>query len=247
MMNPRPETPGRGFFVKRRTDLDRNTADKNSSQKRFQTVLFDFDGTVYDTVEGITKSVQFALSLRGIHAETDDLRCFAGPPLVDKFMEIYHVSVEEAEQMVIDFRKRYVPIGIYESSPFRGMKELLARLRKENLQLGIATSKPQSMAEQLLKESGMREYFDAVAGSDRTINNEKKWQIIVRTMEMLQADPATTVLIGDTKYDAEGAARCGIPCIGVRWGYAAPGELEAAGVSAVADDMDDLFRLLTGS
>ena len=59
---------------------------------RYKTVLFDFDGTVFDTVEGITKSAQYALAKHGIAAELGDLRCFAGPPLVDKFMEVYGVS-----------------------------------------------------------------------------------------------------------------------------------------------------------
>ena len=89
------------------------------------TVLFDFDGTVFDTVEGITKSIQYALRKHGRDAELEDLRCFAGPPLVDKFMEVYGVTKEEAEQLVTDFRERYVPIGVYESTPFPGIRELL--------------------------------------------------------------------------------------------------------------------------
>ena len=98
-------------------------------KKTITTVLFDFDGTVFDTVEGITKSIQYALRKHGRDAELEELRCFAGPPLVDKFMEVYEVSKEEAEQLVTDFRERYVPIGVYESSPFPGIRELLEAVR----------------------------------------------------------------------------------------------------------------------
>ena len=79
----------------------------------YKYILFDFDGTVFDTVEGITKSVQYALAKRGIEAELDSLRCFAGPPLVDMFMEKFDLTQEEAEAATEDFRERYQPIGLY--------------------------------------------------------------------------------------------------------------------------------------
>ena len=213
----------------------------NAGNSRFRTILFDFDGTVYDTVEGITKSVQYALDRHGIKAETEELRCFAGPPLVEKLMEVYGVSEKEAVQLVSDFRERYLPVGVYESAPFPGMRELLLSLKKAGYRLGIATNKPQELAELLLKRSELLEYFDVVVGSNSKIHNEQKWQMIMRAMEYLSADPVSTVLIGDTKYDAEGAGKCSIPCIGVSWGCAGPGELEASGVAAIVDSPEELL------
>lgn len=215
-------------------------------QMTIKTVLFDFDGTVFDTVEGITKSIQYALRKHGREEPLQRLRCFAGPPLVEKFMEVYGVSQAEAEQLVLDFRERYVPVGVYESAPFPGIGTLLSRLRAAGLTLGIATSKPQPMAELLLDRSGLRPCFDVVAGSSPALNNEKKWQIVERALALCGAERESAVLVGDTKYDAVGALRCGIPCVGVRWGYAEPGELEAAGAAAVAADMDELYVMLTG-
>ena len=75
-------------------------------------VFFDFDGTVFDTVEGITKSIQHAIRKHGMDAELHELRCFAGPPLVEKFMEVYGVTEAEGEQLVVDFRERYLPVGV---------------------------------------------------------------------------------------------------------------------------------------
>lgn len=212
-----------------------------------KTVLFDFDGTVFDTVEGITKSVRYALQKHGMDAELNDLRCFAGPPLVDMFMSFSCVDQEEAEQMVRDFRERYVPVGVYESEPFPGIRELLIRLRRAGMMLGIATSKPQPMAELLLERSGLRECFDVVEGSGGGVNNDAKWQILTRAMERAGAGPEECILVGDTKYDVEGAERCGIPCIGVSWGYAAPGELEKAGADRIVNNCEELEKALISS
>ena len=209
-----------------------------------KTVLFDFDGTVFDTVEGITKSVRYALQKHGMDAELNDLRCFAGPPLVDMFMSFSCVDQEEAEQMVRDFRERYVPVGVYESEPFPGIRELLIRLRRAGMMLGIATSKPQPMAELLLERSGLRECFDVVEGSGGGVNNDAKWQILTRAVERAGAGPEECILVGDTKYDVEGAERCGIPCIGVSWGYAAPGELEKAGADRIVNNCEELEKAL---
>ena len=154
----------------------------------FQTVLFDFDGTVFDTVDGITKSIQFALSKHGKDTELEELRCFAGPPLVDKFMEVYGVTQEEAEQLVVDFRERYRPIGIYESAPFPGIRELAEKLHAAGKKVGIATSKPQSMAELLLERHGLSGCFDAVCGSEPGLNNNAKWEVVLRAMQACGAE-----------------------------------------------------------
>lgn len=212
---------------------------------RFKTVLFDFDGTVFDTVEGITKSIQYALRKHGMEEPLERLRCFAGPPLVEKFMEVYGVTEIEAEELVLDFRARYGPVGLWESRPFPGIRALLERLRAAGLTLAIATSKPQTAAETLLRKAGLEACFDVVVGSSPGINNEKKWEIVRRAMELSDSDTKDTVLVGDTKYDVFGAAQCGIPCIGVAWGYAEPGELEAAGAACIVKTVEELECLLT--
>lgn len=210
----------------------------------YSVILFDFDGTVYDTVEGITRSVRHAINKRGLDAELAELRCFAGPPLLDMFREKFGFGQAEAEQAVRDFRERYVPVGVYESRPFPEIYGLIEALRAGGLRLGIATSKPQRLAEQLLESAGLRAGFDAVSGSGDTGNNNAKWQVIVRCLERLGASAEEAVLVGDTKYDVEGAHRVGLPCIGVRWGYAAPGELEAAGADTIVNNCAELETLL---
>ena len=209
-------------------------------------VLFDFDGTVYDTAEGITKSIRWALNKRGMDAELQDLRKFVGPPLAEKFMEVYGFEEKEALEMVRVFRERYAPVGIFESAPFPGIRELLLSLKAAGLVTGVATSKPQNMAEQLIERSALTDCFDIIVGSFIGPNNDKKWEILTRAMEGLGASKENTVLVGDTKYDVEGAKICGIPCVGVRWGYASPGELEEAGADIIVDSMKELEEFLTG-
>ena len=208
-------------------------------------ILFDFDGTLYDTVEGIAKSAQYALEKLGVSAELDELRCFAGPPLVDKFMEVYGFSHEKAWEARGLFQERYIPVGVYESRPFPGMKEFLAALKEKGLTLAVATSKPLDLAEQLLGRAGMREFFGVVCGSRLDGNNNSKQEIVERVIASLGAEKEDCVLIGDTKYDVAGAHAAGVKCIGVRYGYAAPGELEEAGADAIADDLDELENMLT--
>lgn len=205
----------------------------------YRYILFDFDGTVFDTVEGITKCVRYALNKIGLDAELSELRCFAGPPLDDMFMSRFGLSREVAEQAVLDFRERYRPIGLYECRIFPGIKNLLEDLKTAGFKIGIATSKPQPLAEKLLCDEGMLELFDVIVGSGSTGNDAKSF-VLRRAMDELGAEAELSVLVGDTKYDVAGAKECGVDCIGVRYGYAAEGELEEAGADFIVDTVDDL-------
>ena len=207
-------------------------------------LLFDFDGTLFDTVEGITKSVRHAVNKLGLNPELESLRCFAGPPLVDMFMEHFGFDRETAVQATEDFRERYKPIGLYECRVFPGIPEMLAKFKDAGYLLGVATSKPQVLAAELLEREGMLSLFDVLVGSSPDRNNDSKADVLRRAMASLGVSTAETVLIGDTKYDVAGAKQCDVPCIGVGWGYAAEGELEAAGADFIVPDIPALEKLL---
>lgn len=203
----------------------------------YRYILFDFDGTVFDTLEGITKSVRYAINKRGMDAELSSLRCFAGPPLYDMYLEHFGGTAEEAEQFVEDYRERYTGIGLYECRVFPGMRELLTELRAAGRMTAVATLKPQYLAETLLQREGMTGLFDAICGSGVEGHDNTKRESILRVMRAMGAPAEETVLVGDTKYDMTGAHQCGIMAVGVGYGYAAPGELEAAGADVVVPDM----------
>ena len=206
----------------------------------YKFVFFDFDGTVFDTVEGITKSARYALNKYGRDATLEELRCFAGPPLLDMYMEYFDAPLEEAQRFVDAFRERYLIKGLYECCIFPGITDLLSDLRDEGRKTAVTTLKPQVLAETLLERADARKLFDAVCGTQEEDGNNKKSDTIRQAMKMLCASPDEVVLIGDTKYDIYGAHECGVKAVGVRYGYAAPGELEAAGADVVLDDMQQL-------
>ena len=168
------------------------------------------------------------------------------PPLEEMFMEKYGVDADTARQLTAAFRERYLPVGVYESRPFEGVREVLTALRAAGKKTAVATSKPQHLAEQLLERSDLRGLFDAVCGAQPNGEGNAKWQVTERALRALGAERERSVLVGDTKYDVMGAMRVGIPCIGVGYGYAAPGEMEEAGVFAMAADTEELLALLLG-
>ena len=207
-------------------------------------VLFDFDGTVFDTVEGISKSVQYALNKQGIEAPLEALRCFAGPPLGWSFMDKFGFDEQQATKAVADYRERYIPIGLYECSVFPGLRELLTKLHESGVKLGIATLKPLHMAKTLLEKEDMLRLFDVCCGADPNLMHETKALILSRALKELGADKLSSIYVGDTRFDVEGAHECGLKCIGVSYGYAAEGELSKAGADFLAADAAELEALL---
>lgn len=210
----------------------------------YKTILLDFDGTFFDTVEGITKSAHYALEKHGISVPAEELRFFAGPPLVETFKTHFDVSDEQAEALGAAFRERYIPVGMYEASPFEGMVELIEELRQAGRTVAITTMKPLFMAEAILERAGMTGLFDAVYGSPNTGVEDPKEKIISAAMTGLSALPGETIMVGDTKYDIIGAHLAGIKAIGVCYGYAAENELEDAGADVMVDTVAQLRHWL---
>lgn len=207
-------------------------------------IFFDFDGTVFDTAEGITKSTQYALSKLGIEAELSELYCFCGPPLTEMFSLKYGLSDEEALHAVELYRERYKPIGWKECRPYDGMHELMQKLKAQGKTLVIATSKPRFFAEEILKQFGMTDDFDLVCGSEFDGTRGKKHEVIKYALDTLGITPAEAIMVGDRKYDVLGAKECGLDCVGVGFGYAEENELSEAGAVFIAETSDELYDYL---
>lgn len=208
-------------------------------------ILFDFDGTVFDTAEGITKCVQYALSKMGIEAELSQLMCFAGPPLAEMFSLKYGMSEQDALHATELYRERYLPIGWKECSPFDGMHELMQKLRADGKKLAVATSKPVHLAQQILEHYDMTDDFDLICGSEFDGTRGQKWEVIDYVLKSFGIEPKDAIMVGDRKYDIIGAKKCGLDCVGVRFGYAEPNELEEHGAVYIAETPDDLYSYLT--
>lgn len=213
----------------------------------YKNILFDFDGTVFDTVKGIERSLKYAFDKNGIDLHPDSYRPFAGPPFKVIFKESYGLDDETVFKIITSFREDYLPYGIYESQPFSGIAELLDDLRESGRKVAIATLKPRTMAVELLERSGLIEKFDLISGQiAEGIETLTKAEIVRNALEILNGSGEDTVLIGDTKYDVIGGHEAGLKVIGVRYGYAAENELESAGADIIVDGIDDVRKLLLG-
>lgn len=211
-------------------------------------IIFDLDGTLVNSREGIVKSVHYALEFLGIvETEPEKLERFIGPPLQDSFRRFYQLDEIGTQRAIQRYRERYARKGVLECTPYKGIPQLLAHLRGAGKGLYVATSKPQVFADQILAEHGLADYFSCVMGASLDGSLIRKEDVLHALFEEIgEAHRAQAVMVGDRKYDVLGAAACGIPCIGVYYGFAESGELEEAGAVDVADTPQALGRLLMG-
>ena len=219
----------------------------------FQYCLFDLDGTLTDPKEGITKSVQHALKYFDIEEPNlDKLEPFIGPPLKDSFMEFYGLSEEQALKAIEVYRERFAPIGVLENMMIPGTEQMLRHAGEKGIHLAVASSKPLVFVRQILQHFQIEKYFEVVVGSELDGTRGTKEEVVkeaLRQLGILQMEHPVRknlcAMVGDRKFDMQGAKAHGLTAIGVSFGYAAPGELEAAGADIVADTMEQLEELLT--
>ena len=211
-------------------------------------ILFDLDGTLTDSSEGITK-----LNRLGIK-ENDQamLRRFIGPPLDESFEKFYGFDKETALKAVDYYRERYSDTGIYENVLFDGIDKLLADLKNDGYIVALATCKPEIYVPRILKHFNIDGYFDVAVGSEleggeRRHKNQVINEVFVRLSEAgLTGDDDITmakskaIMIGDRKDDILGAKASGIDSMGVRYGFAEEQELEIAGADYIVETVEDI-------
>ena len=212
----------------------------------YQYILFDLDGTLTDSSEGITKSVQYALDKMGIHEpDLKPLERFIGPPLYDEFRRSYDFDDAEAKQAIDFYRERFGVVGWKENLLYDGIPELLKALTEAGKTLSTASSKPAFFVDKIVKYFNIEQYFAVVSGATLDGSIGTKTQVVQQALERLNVqDRSQAVLIGDRLHDAEGARACGIDCIGVTFGFGSREELESAGANHVVDRVDELLPLL---
>lgn len=214
---------------------------------RYSAVIFDFDGTICDTGEGILKSAKYALEAFGYNApDYEELTCFIGPPLLITFQEKFGADAARADELVKKFRERYTNKGVFESKLYDGIKELLMSLKKDNIKIGIASSKPQEYIETLLDHFGIKSYFDVICGVTFTADCESKASIIARCQKELNIAGNECIMVGDKKYDIEGAKTNLIDSVGVLWGYGTKFEHIEAGAKFIIDKIGDIESVALG-
>ena len=209
-------------------------------------ILFDLDGTLIDSSEGITKSAQYALAHYGIE-ETDlkKLYFFIGPPLSVTFQTHYGFSEKKAYEAVQVYRERYNKIGIFECSLFPGVETCIRKLKESGYMIGMASSKPEVSCKRILEHFGILPLFDDVVGATFDGRRDKKSEILEEVMRRWSHIPKSEMcLIGDTMFDVNGAKELGIACLAVSFGFGDVKEMKEAGVIGVCDSMEELPGML---
>lgn len=206
-------------------------------------ILFDLDGTLTDSGEGIINCAILALEHFGLPIPSrEKLRIFVGPPLNETFLA-HGVPADRIEEAIAVYRSRYVPIGKFENTPYPGVRELLETLKTQGHSLYVATSKPEAMSVEILEHFGLAKYFTQICGASLDLSRSTKEAVIAHLLAQ-NGRSDNMVMVGDTKFDILGAKAHGIPAIGVSWGYGSVSEMRQAGAVGIANSMEQLLLLL---
>lgn len=213
----------------------------------YKSVIFDFDGTICDTGEGVKKSAKYALDAFNIPSDDwQTLDCFIGPPLLVTFQEQFNQSAADADLLVQKFRERYTNTGIYECELYNGINQLLINLKDDGMKIGIASSKPQVFVETLLNKFAIAKYFDSVCATSFAADCESKQNIIARCLKELETEPKDALMVGDRFYDIDGAKADMVDGAGVLWGYGSKFEFIECGAKYIVDKVEDIESIALG-
>lgn len=214
---------------------------------RPELVLIDLDGTITDSIPGILRCLRLALPVLQLQDISDvELQTWLGPPLRVTVLERYGRTEAELDAFVEAYRSTYFGGGEYEFAVFPGMAELVAEVGASDTRLVLATAKPIESAERVLHRAGLREHFDFVSGTELDLMRQDKPSVIAHGVAGAGLNLATVdaVMVGDRREDVLGGKHHGMRSVGVRWGYAEPGELDAAEPTHLVADAAALRSVL---
>ena len=217
----------------------------------YQYIIFDLDGTLIKSEEGLYDSITYALEKSGVDpGDRKDMKRMIGPVLWESFQKFYNMSAEEADRANAYFVEAYDKEGLYNVSVYEGVEEMLGTLRNAGRILLVVTAKPRDMAERVLNHTGIDKYFQAVIGPARGNKKTDKGSLLREALSFLAKtgtdhfQKEQAVMVGDRMFDMQGAVETGIPSIGVLYGYGDRQELINAGATLLADTPADVVKLL---
>lgn len=216
---------------------------------KYKYVLFDLDGTISESAGGIRKSLEHAITALGKPLPNlDDYTLYIGPPLIDTFRNVCHFSEEDSQKGVELYRSFYDEKGKYINNLYDGIKDVLLKLKENGAKIAVCSSKYEKFAEEIVKNLGVSDCFDAVCGSTLDGSRKDKKDLIPYAVKSLGGDfnseKENTVMLGDTYFDARGARQCGVEFIGVEYGYGSIQAMKDEGAEVFAKTPADLLPLL---
>ena len=212
---------------------------------QYTAVLFDLDGTLTRSEEGITRSALWAGEQLGYTGfQRDQLKAFIGPPLYVSFPKIMGIRDSDVDEAVRLYKHRYAQIGWLENEVYPGIPRLLRSLKKYGIKAFIATAKPQVFADRIAERFGLAPYLDGIIGPTTERVSVSKADFVQRAAELAGG---TAIMVGDRCYDIDAAKEAGILSVGVSYGYGSREELLASGADFIASDVRDLQHILLGN
>ncbi|MEI5989624.1 HAD family hydrolase [Enterococcus crotali] len=213
---------------------------------QYKTILFDLDGTITNSGEGIIQSVCYALNkLKLPIPDQEELYSFIGPPLNDTFKDMYHLDKQATEQAVGYYREYYQDKGMYENHLYEGILELLTDLNQAGCSLYIATSKPEIYAKQIITHFNLDRYFVGIYGASLDGKRSKKSEVIRYALsEAKITQLEETIMIGDRSHDILGAKENHLASLGVLYGFGDLAELETAGADFIAATPKEIEKII---
>ncbi len=189
-------------------------------KQHFELVIFDVDGTLLDTSEGLKASVKYTIEQHGLTPLADDvLNTFIGPPIQDSFARAYGLQGEILQELATTFRNRYKDYDLLKAKPYEGIYEVFEYLVKRGIKTAIATYKRQDYAEMILRHFGFDRYTNIMYGADHE-NKLKKRDIIEKCLiDTGVIDFSKAIMVGDSDNDAIGAMNIGTQFVGVTYGF----------------------------
>lgn len=209
-------------------------------------VLFDLDGTLTDSQDGILNSIEYMLDFYGIRAESRDaLRPWLGPPLKESLMKYYGFPEEKALEGVEKYREYFDRKGIFENRVYPGVVPLLEALTAGGHRLYLATSKPETAARRIMEHFGLARYFSYIGGATLDDSRVRKVDVIRYVLDAGGiTDPVQAVMVGDREHDVYGAQENRLETIGVLYGYGSKEELARAGAPYLAETPEEILRFV---
>ena len=214
---------------------------------KYNVIAFDLDGTLTNPEHGLIASFKYAHEKMNIPFDTpESFKRFIGPPLYEEWQNCYGLTPDESSKMLLIFREFYQVFGWWDNEVYPEIAEMLSALKGRGFRLAVATSKPEHFAKKILNKFGLSQYFDFIGGAASDKSRDKKIEVLEYVLENLgNPDRSSVILVGDRKYDAEGASLAGIDSLGVSYGHGSKEELLSAGFTLLADSAGEVLDLLS--
>ncbi len=215
-------------------------------KRKWDTVIFDLDGTLLNTLEDLKESVNFALDKAGMPLRSmEEVRRFVG----NGVMRLVELSVPEGrenpkfERVFEIFKEHYSLHCNDKTGLYDHVEELLVELKRRGYKMAIVSNKYYD-AVQELKEQYFAEYIQVAIGEKENINRKPAPDTVIEALKLLGSTRETAVYVGDSEVDIATAKNAFMDCISVTWGFRTKEEQQKAGGKVFADDPLEILDLL---